>query len=96
MLEPRLVLITLLIRLGVAAAASSALARSRVFKRLLFKDQRTAGETLGLLAFICVPLGLGVWVRVTVPNFYAADISFETTILLDHDSLLLSRPAEKE
>ena len=35
-----------------------------------------------MLAFICVPLGLGVWVRVTVSNFYAADISFETTILL--------------
>jgi two-component system LytT family sensor kinase len=81
-LEPRLVLITLLIRLGVAAAVSSALSRSRVFKRLLFKEQRTAAETLGLLAFICIPLGLGVWVRVTVPNFYAADISFETTILL--------------
>ena len=82
MLDSRLILITLLIKLGVAAAVSSALARSRVFKRLLFSDARTIGETLGLLAFICIPLGLGVWVRVTVSNFYAADISFETTILL--------------
>jgi two-component system LytT family sensor kinase len=81
-LDSRLILITLLIKLGVAAAVSSALARSRVFKRLLFSDARTIGETLGLLAFICIPLGLGVWVRVTVSNFYAADISFETTILL--------------
>ena len=31
---------------------------------------------------IIVPLTLGVWVRVIVPNFLAADISFETTILL--------------
>jgi two-component system, LytTR family, sensor kinase len=31
---------------------------------------------------ICVPLTLGVWVRVMVPNFLAADLSFETTILL--------------
>ena len=31
---------------------------------------------------ICLPLTLGVWVRVTVPNFLAADLSFETTILL--------------
>jgi two-component system, LytTR family, sensor kinase len=81
-LEPHIILITLLIKLGVAAAVSSALARSRVFQSLLFCDDRTASQTLGLLAFICIPLGLGVWVRVTVPNFYAADISFETTILL--------------
>jgi two-component system LytT family sensor kinase len=81
-LDSRLILITLLIKLGVAAAVSSALARSRVFQSLLFREDRTLGQTLGLLAFICIPLGLGVWVRVTVSNFYAADISFETTILL--------------
>ncbi len=80
--DSRLILITLLIKLGVAAAVSSALARSRVFQRLLFREERTAGQILGLLAFICIPLGLGVWVRVIVSNFYAADISFETTILL--------------
>ena len=82
MLDSRLILITLLIKLGVAAAVSSALARSRVFQSLLFREDRTIGQTLALLAFICIPLGLGVWVRVTVSNFYAADISFETTILL--------------
>jgi len=81
-LDSRIILITLLIKLGVAAAVSSALGRSREFQNLLFRDDRTLAQTLGLLAFICVPLGLGVWVRVTVPNFYAADISFETTILL--------------
>jgi two-component system LytT family sensor kinase len=81
-IEQKLILITLLVKLGVAAAVSSALARARTFQRLLFTEDRKAGETLGLLAFICVPLALGVWVRVTVPNFYAADISFETTILL--------------
>ncbi len=31
---------------------------------------------------ICAPLTLGVLVRVMVPNFLAADLSFETTILL--------------
>jgi two-component system LytT family sensor kinase len=80
--EQTLVLITLLVKLGVAAATSSALARAKTFQRLLFTEHRKAGETLGLLAFICIPLTLGVWVRVTVPNFLAADISFETTILL--------------
>ncbi|HUB20029.1 MAG TPA: histidine kinase [Acidobacteriaceae bacterium] len=82
MLDSRIILITLLIKLGVAAAVSSALGRSREFQNLLFRDDRTLVQTLGLLAFICVPLGLGVWVRVAVPNFYAADISFETTIIL--------------
>jgi two-component system LytT family sensor kinase len=82
MYEPKLVLISLLIKLGVAAAISSALARSRVFKRLLFSEDRTARETLGLLACICIPLMLGVWARVTVPNFLAADNAFETTIIL--------------
>jgi two-component system, LytTR family, sensor kinase len=81
-LEPRIILITLLIKLGIAAAVSAALARSRVFKSLLFEESRSLAQTLGLLAFICIPLGLGVWVRVTVSNFYAADISFETTILI--------------
>jgi two-component system LytT family sensor kinase len=80
--EPKLVLISLLIKLGIAAAISSALARSRVFKRLLFAERRTTAQTFGLLAFICVPLTLGVWARVTVPNFLAADVAFETTVIL--------------
>ena len=77
-----LILITLLVKLGVAAAAASALARARTFQRLLFAEHRRHRETAGLLAFFLVPLTLGVWVRTKVPNFLAADISFETTILL--------------
>ncbi|MHB1702065.1 MAG: sensor histidine kinase [Acidobacteriaceae bacterium] len=79
---PKLILITLLVELGVAAAVSSALARSRTFKDLLLKPNRTPAQTLGLLAFICIPLTLGVWVRVVVPNFLAADISFQTIVIL--------------
>ena len=77
-----LIIITLLVKLGVAAAVASALARSRTFQRLLFAEQRTHGQTAALLAFLLVPLTLGVWVRTKVPNFLAADISFETVILL--------------
>ncbi len=82
MYDSKLVLISLLIKLGIAAAISSALARSRVFQRLLFAERRTPRQTLGLIACLCVPLTLGVWARVTVPNFLAADIAFETTIIL--------------
>jgi len=78
-----LILITLLVKLGVAAAFSSSLARSTSFKRLLLLPRRSLGQTLEVVAMICVPLTLGVWIRVhPVPNFYAADISFEATILL--------------
>ncbi|HEX8712050.1 MAG TPA: sensor histidine kinase [Terracidiphilus sp.] len=77
-----LVIITVLIKFGVAAAVASALGRSRTFQRLLFAERRRMRGTLGLLAFLLVPLTLGVWVRTRVPNFLAADISFETVILL--------------
>ena len=80
--DTKLILITLLVKLGVAAAVASALARSRTFQRLLFAEHRRHSQTAALLAFFLVPLTLGVWVRTTVPNFLAADISFETTILL--------------
>ena len=78
----KLILITLLVKLGVAAAMASALARSRTFQRLLFAERRTSYQTMGLLAFLLVPLTLGVGLRLIVPNFKAADISFETVILL--------------
>lgn len=77
-----LLLITLLVKLGVAAAVASALARSHTFQQLLFAEHRRPRQTAILLAFFLVPLTLGVWVRTKVPNFLAADISFETVILL--------------
>ena len=101
--DDKLILITLLVKLGVAASVSSALARSRTFQRLLFAERRRPRQTLGLLAFFLVPLTLGVWVRLNVPNFQAADISFETVILLGLilgpgwamlSALVLALPAE--
>jgi len=78
----RLILITLLVKLGVVASVASALARGSTFRRLFFAERRTPRQTLALLAFFLVPLTLGVWIRFWVPNFLAADISFETVILL--------------
>jgi two-component system LytT family sensor kinase len=86
-----LILITLLVKLGVAAAVASSLARSLRFKRLLLRGaERTRAETMLLVAWICVPLTLGVLVRVRVPNFLAADLSFEGTTLL---ALVFGPPA---
>lgn len=81
-MDQRLLLITLLLKLGVAAAVASAVVRSRRFKALLFRDQRTLGERVGLVLFVTVPVALGVLVRVWVKNFVAADISFECAILV--------------
>ena len=80
--DSKLLLISLLVALGVAAAVASSLARSVRFKRLLLLEHRNRADTLKLLAWICVPLALGVWIRVRVPNFLAADISLEATALL--------------
>ena len=77
-----LILITLLVKLGVVASVASVLARVRTFRRLFFAEHRRPGQTLALLAFFLVPLTLGVWIRTSVPNFLAADISFATMILL--------------
>ena len=78
----RLILITLLVKLGVMASMASVLARGSTFRRLFFAEHRRPSQTLGLLAFFLVPLTLGVWIRTTVPNFLAADVSFEIVILL--------------
>jgi two-component system LytT family sensor kinase len=77
-----LILITLLVELGVASSFAAILARTKTFKSLLLNPSRTRQQTIGLLAMICVPLTLGVWIRVRVPNFLAADLSFEATILM--------------
>jgi two-component system LytT family sensor kinase len=77
-----LIWITLLVELGVAAAVSSSLARSTTFKNLLLMPRRSWRQTLALVAMISIPLTLGVCVRVWVPNFLAADISYEATVIM--------------
>jgi len=78
----KLILITLLVKLGVVASVASILARGSTFRRLFFAERRTPSQTLALLTFFLVPLTLGVWIRIEVPNFLAADISFTAVILL--------------
>ena len=80
-IAPHLILISLLIELGVAAAMAAITARATTFKELLLKQNRTRRETLTLMSMICIPLTLGVWIRVWVPNMQSADLSYEATIL---------------
>src|ERR1700752_1865689 len=81
-MEPRLILLNLLFRLGVAAAVSSTLVRSKEFKALLFREERTVRQKLYLVLWIGLPIVIGVWIRISQPSFAAGDISFETALLL--------------
>jgi two-component system LytT family sensor kinase len=78
----KLILITLLIKLGVAAAIASALVRSREYQNLLFTEERSLAQRTYLVLFTCLPFALGVVVRASTPNFLAADLTFEAVILM--------------
>ena len=82
MISQPLILITLLVQLGVSAAVSSVLGRSRRVRVLLFHEDRDIWEKLEMVLYVGGPLMLGVVVRATVKNFLAADLAFEGAILL--------------
>src|SRR3974390_2579892 len=81
-MEPRLILIHLLLKLGVATAVSSPMVRSKEFKSLLFREERTPRQKAYLVLWIALPIMLGVWIRLSVKSFLAGDLSFETALLL--------------
>ncbi|HUO61461.1 MAG TPA: histidine kinase [Candidatus Acidoferrales bacterium] len=81
-MDSKLILITLLIKLGVSSAVSSVLARSRRFRGLLFREDRNLRQKLEIVFSIGTPIALGVIVRWTVKNFVAADVAFEMAILM--------------
>jgi two-component system LytT family sensor kinase len=78
-MEPRIILITLLIKLGAAAAIAGALVRSREFKQRVFIDRRTLAQQVQLVLLIATPYGLGVVVRQWWPP---ADLSLEGVLLV--------------
>ena len=77
----QLLLITLLVKLGVATAVGSALGRTKEFKKLLFKHNRTLRESVYLILFICIPFALGVYIRLAA-HWTPADLGFEVSILV--------------
>jgi two-component system, LytTR family, sensor kinase len=81
-MEPRLILVNLLIKLGVAAAVSSSLVRSLEFKSLLFREERSMRQKIYLVLWFALPITLGVWIRFSAQSFVAGDLSFETALLL--------------
>jgi len=81
-LDQKLILVNLLVKLGVAAAVSSALVRSLEFKKLLFREHRSSRQKVYLALWFGIPIALGVWIRFIQRSFSAGDLSFETTLLL--------------
>ncbi|MGA8300991.1 MAG: histidine kinase [Terriglobales bacterium] len=82
MLEPRLILIHLLIKLGVAATVSTVLGRSKEFRKLLFREHRLTKEKVYLALWMGLPIALGVWIRFNVTSFISGDLALETALLL--------------
>src|SRR5260370_2283442 len=81
-MEPRLILIQLLVKLGVAAAVSSALVRSVEFKSLLFREECTLWQKIYLVLWFGLPIATGVWIRFSAQSFLAGDVTFERALLL--------------
>src|SRR5258706_12576097 len=81
-MDSRLILITLLIRLGAAAAIASALVRSREFQQRVFQEERSLTTATQLVLLTITPYALGVLARISVSNFMAADLSLEGVLLV--------------
>ncbi|PYX90530.1 MAG: sensor histidine kinase, partial [Acidobacteria bacterium] len=81
-MEPRIILLTLLIKLAAAAAIAAAWLRSRDFKHWLFEGPPSLLSRIYMVILLSIPYMLGVVVRQSVKNFYAADLSFEASLLM--------------
>lgn len=77
----QLLLIILLVKLGVATAVGSVLGRTKEFKKLLFKHNRSLRQSVYLVLFTCFPFALGVYIRCAV-HWFPADLGFEASILM--------------
>jgi two-component system LytT family sensor kinase len=82
MLDQKLILVNLLLKLGVAAAVSSTLVRSLEFKKLLFREERSTPQKIYLAFWFGIPIALAVWIRFVQKSFLAGDLTLETTLLL--------------
>jgi len=79
--QPRL-FVLLVIQLGVIASIASVLARSVLFKRVLFLEHRSARQKLLFVLYLAFPLASGVFIRLTVHDFQSSDLSLPGTFLI--------------
>ncbi len=78
----RLLLVALLLKLALIAAIASVLVRSVLFKRYLYKEERTLREKLIFVLYLTIPLAGGVGIRLLVKSFYMADLTVPGAMLI--------------
>lgn len=76
MLEPQH-LLTLLLKVAVAASLASILSRFGAFQRMLVSEERTIVQRTRLALAITVPFAFGVGTRVFIPTYQAVDLGLE-------------------
>lgn len=74
-------LVTLLIKIGVAAAIASFLIRVRFFSRSILREERSYRDRLILAACFALVFGTSVTVRIVTRSYQAADLGLEGSFL---------------
>jgi two-component system LytT family sensor kinase len=75
-------LLTLLLKVSVAASIAALLARWNTFRRVLFTEERDPDQKLKLMLFMTPPLIIGVTLRLVNPQYSFADLSLEGAFLM--------------
>jgi two-component system LytT family sensor kinase len=75
-------LLTLLLKVGVAASIAALLARWNTFRRVLFTEERDPDQKLKLMLFMTPPLIVGVTLRLVGYQYRFADLSLEGAFLM--------------
>ena len=75
-------LLTLLLHVGAAASICAWLARSAIFRKVLFTEVRDSDQKLKLILFVTPPLAFGVFLRIVGQPYRAADLMLEGSFLL--------------
>ncbi|MCW5966678.1 MAG: histidine kinase [Bryobacterales bacterium] len=78
---PNPLLVTLLVKIGVAAAIASFLIRVRFFSRSIMREERSYQERLVLAACFALVFGASVTVRIVTKSYQAADLGLEGSFL---------------
>ncbi len=75
-------LFTLLLKVGVAASLAALLARSAIFRKVLFTEERNDQQKAQLMLFMAPALFLGVMLRLVGRPYRFADLMLEGSFLL--------------
>jgi two-component system LytT family sensor kinase len=75
-------LLTLLLHVGAAASICAVLARSAIFRKVLFTEVRDSDQKLKLMLFVTPPIVFGVILRIVGQPYRAADLMLEGSFLL--------------